>query len=675
MRKAGIILVLLLLVLSAAALPGAGAAGADPFTDSGALFDAVKEYIPGLTDVKQAKTAENAAVALYVRENRYGLEVLEYDPEAGFFTAARNDRMLPLTDDSMALLDDHAEEIAVHWERAGYAETEYLELGRNGGGAWLIREMDYSRTDESGITGFTCRLSEDGKTLEIREVYDPRIEWPADTDFTLEGFDRAAAHAVCERAAAVLNAAALSGRTEDGKGWRIIWDATEQYEPEIPEGFDCRMSDDMTRMSLFRFGPDGRTQEEWIFEWHGTWQLTAVRSTEPAYAAYPDGTLTRTESLTEITENAVWSRKWLKDGETGEILYTYRDVTYPNVLDSEALFLAEIRFDAPPVSAGGYSWSSSYGSYRDETLLPELFGVFFPDHTYVDGCLMEDGTLEFIGRKADGTLALLCGENAEGDRWEWAESTPLPEGAKFGYENFSDSVCLDAGNGRTAAHVRRVERGTWAVDYVNGLDFCTGPDWVGMYSAEDALFGTHPWGDITAIDWRTLPADEYRPRETKEEKAARLSGCTDRTDWAAPARDDPEALTELLVEAGNEKSLLGRFMNGTPLYVLQRGEEWTKVRIGHGSVGTMTGWMRTEYLAFGDDTLKVNRDAMRRACEQQLVHPASAVAGSRKGRTDTLSGWLVIGRAETDSRYVIVYDLRDGDVGMIPEEDLYGGNG
>ena len=313
-------------------------------------------------------------------------------------------------------------------------------------------------------------------------------------------------------------------------------------------------------------------------------------------------------------------------------------------------------------------------------LLQNLFQEFFPDYTCEDGYLQDDGTVIFIGRKADGTLVLLCGAEERKDGWEWVESSPLPEGTRIGDENITDAVNMNAWSGGAAVGVRRMERGRWGIYYVNSYDFFVGSDWVGMYGAEtDAqFFGTHAWGDITTIDWSTLPPEEYTGEETKEEKTARVSAFVDRTNWATPARGNPEETTELLSEKGNEDSLLGRFFDGTPLFVLDQEEEWTRVRIGHGEdIGVMTGWMRTEELAFGDNILHVDREAIRISSEQVLIHPAVQFIGSRAGRITAgqFSSCLVIGETETDRRYAIVYYLPDGDVGLIPMTSLGKGNG
>ena len=312
--------------------------------------------------------------------------------------------------------------------------------------------------------------------------------------------------------------------------------------------------------------------------------------------------------------------------------------------------------------------------------LQTLFQGYFPDYTYADGYLQDDETVIFIGRKPEGTLVLLCGAEESEDGWEWVESTPLPEGTRIGDENITDAVNMNAWNGGAAVGVRRMEKGRWGVSYVNSYDFFVGPDWVGMHGAEtDAqFFGTHAWGDVTTIDWSTIPPEEYTGKETKEERNSRISAYVDRTHWATPVHSDPEETTALLGEAGNEDSVLGKFYDGTPLFVLEQGGEWTKVKIGHGdNTGVMTGWMRTEDLAFGDNTLNVEREKIRISSEQVLIHPAEPFIGSRAGQITAaqFADCLVIGETETDQSYAVVYYLPDGDVGLIPASSLGEGNG
>ena len=295
----------------------------------------------------------------------------------------------------------------------------------------------------------------------------------------------------------------------------------------------------------------------------------------------------------------------------------------------------------------------------------------------MDGYIQEDRTLSFIVRKENEELVLLCGADEGDSGWEWVESTPLPEGTRFGDSNITDAVNMNAWQGGAAVGVRRYGKGKWGLSYVNSYDFFVGPDWIGMYGSEmnSQFFGTHAWGDITAIDWSSLPPEEFASMETKET----LSTMVDRTNWAVTAQNDPEATTKLLSEAGREDSLLGSFYNGTPLFVLEQEPEWTKVRIGSSdeSTGTMIGWMRTEDLAFGDDMLQVDREAIQIHSEKVLIHSVEPFIGSETGiiTATQFSECFVIGEAESEQKYAIVYFLKDGIVGLVPVTSLGNGNG
>ena len=91
----------------------------------------------------------------------------------------------------------------------------------------------------------------------------------------------------------------------------------------------------------------------------------------------------------------------------------------------------------------------------------------------------------------------------------------------------------------------------------------------------------------------------------------------------------------------------------------------------------MTGWMRTEDLVFGDNTLHVEREKIQISSEQMLIHPVESFISSRSGQLTEgeFSSCLIIGEAETDQKYAIVYYLPDGDVGLIPVTSLGNGNG
>ena len=628
-------------------------------------------------DARWAKTVPDTVIAIYGASPGFGVAILKNDPSTGFSVVEKNDQMIPTKDRSAtARLDDHTPEYSIEIGFEDPKENDYLTLHADDQESWKIVSLEYTISDGQEDKMVFCHLSDDGKTAVISPLVDPRIEWPVDQEFSFSGFNLVAAQELCENALAILKDPERSQATD--QGYRVVHVAMDHYEPEIPNRFNSRMDDEEDLLYLTREDQNGTIQTKWIFHWEEeaeAWILVRAEQIENTGTEYDEDAII-TEWITEITAEAVHTTKRLKDADTQQVLYTYWDAAYPNVLDQDRLLLKRFNFDTPPVNAEGYNWDRGYGAYADPSLLPKLYAKFFSGNQFVDGYLQEDKTLSFIVRKENGELVLFCGADEGEAGWEWVESSPLPEGTRFGDSNITDAVNMNAWQGGAAAGVRRYGKGRWGLSYVNSYDFFVGPDWIGMYGSEpnSQFFGTHAWGDITVIDWSSLPPEEFGVQETKET----LSAMVDRTGWAVTAQTDPDAATKLLVEAGREDSLLGNFYNGTPLFVLEQGSAWTKVRIGtDGKPGAMTGWMRTEDLAFGDHMLQVNRDAIQIHSEKVLIHPVVPFIGTESGimTAAQFSECLVIGEAESDQKYAIVYSLKDGNVGFVPITSLGNGNG
>ena len=628
-------------------------------------------------DARWAKTVPDTVIAIYGASPGFGVAILKNDPSTGFSVVEKNDQMIPTKDRSAtARLDDHTPEYSIEIGFEDPKENDYLTLHADDQGSWKIVSLEYTISDEQEDKMVFCHLSDDGKTAVISPLVDPRIEWPVDQEFSFSEFNLVAAQELCENALAILKDPERSQATD--QGYRVVHVAMDQYEPEIPSRFNSRMDDEEDLLYLTREDQNGTIQTKWIFHWEEeaeAWILVRAEQIENTGTEYDEDAII-TEWVTEITAEAVHTTKRLKDADTQQVLYTYWDAAYPNVLDQDRLLLKRFNFDTPPVNAEGYNWDRGYGAYADPSLLPKLYDRFFSGNQYVDGYIQEDRTLSFIVRKENGELVLFCGADEGEAGWEWVESTPLPEGTHFGDSNITDAVNMNAWNGGAAVGVRRYGKGKWGLSYVNSYDFFVGPDWIGMYGSEmnSQFFGSHAWGDITIIDWSSLPPEEFGSQETKE----MLSAMVDRTDWAVTAQNDPDGTTKLLAEAGSEEPSLGDFYNGTPLFVLEHGSEWTKVRIGSDeSTGAMIGWMRTEDLTFGDEMLQVNREAIQILSEKVLMHSVEPFIGSETGMITAaqFSECLVIGESESDQRYAIVYYLKNGSVGLVPITSLGNGNG
>lgn len=238
----------------------------------------------------------------------------------------------------------------------------------------------------------------------------------------------------------------------------------------------------------------------------------------------------------------------------------------------------------PHGHAGAWNWPGEYA-------LTQAAKELFPDYAYLDG--QADGDcLRFLLRRPDGKAVFVGVTQDDTGLFRTSESTPLPQDAQgyLGDENFTSALVIEWADGRRASLVLApYADGAW------GLRQCPhfagtqlGRNWM-QQEAGHRVFGAHPWSDVTAIDWATVPTDE---------KQLRASFVTD--GWATPNNPNPADRLHLRTEADRGAASLGKYYNGTPLQVLSRGDEWTKV-----DVCGATGYMMTKYLAFGEDMAAV----------------------------------------------------------------------
>lgn len=223
----------------------------------------------------------------------------------------------------------------------------------------------------------------------------------------------------------------------------------------------------------------------------------------------------------------------------------------------------------------------------DEALVASLL----PDRTLAEGTITTDGRqMRLLMRRPDGALVFVGCTLETSGRWTTFESTPLPEGTILGVENFVHALGIPSGTYYTSVEVSPFADGRWGVSMIMprggaGL-FRLGRNWLlgdGQHAVQAAI-GSHPWSDLSVIDWHALPV-------SFADASARL----DTSDWAVVCNPDPEDRLHLRARADKSSASLGKYYNRTPVRVLQRGSTWTKV-----AIGSVQGWMMTEYLTFGE---------------------------------------------------------------------------
>jgi SH3 domain protein len=228
-----------------------------------------------------------------------------------------------------------------------------------------------------------------------------------------------------------------------------------------------------------------------------------------------------------------------------------------------------------------HSWLSD-----EATALAAL--ELFPGDTYLGGCAGSE-QLQFFLQRPNGERVIASCRFEEKGGWKLTISTPLPEGTTYGLENFSSSLVI----GDLLVGISPVDDTTCGVTFIyNTADNCSGEcmfnlgkNWItsDVPNGYGNCFGDHPWGDITVIDWNSLP-------HSFEEALLRL----DTSDWAVVNNPNPADRLHLRVKADRSAKSLGKYYNGTPVRILETKGEWV-----HVDVFGVTGWMMKEYLVFG----------------------------------------------------------------------------
>lgn len=309
-------------------------------------------------------------------------------------------------------------------------------------------------------------------------------------------------------------------------------------------------------------------------------------------------------------------------------------------------------------------------SYTHSWMAEEAYALaaeeLFPEYIYLGGCA-EKNHLEFFLQNAQGELLIAASRYDEQKGWKSVLSTPLPEGTRYGYENFTSSLVI----GDLLVNIAPMDQQTYGVSFIyDGGDhgegesmFQLGKNWI-CYDVPVGygnVYGDHPWGDITMIDWTALP-------HSFEEALAGL----DSSRWAVVNNPNPEDRLHLRTKADKHAQSLGKYYNGTPVRVLEEKRDWVRVNIFG-----VEGWMMKRYLAFGDQGRKVEAVfPSRMPLEEKKDHfiydspQKRNLIGNCKGLYGSA---LVLGIVEDQWYHVWFPDSMES--GYILQEEWFEGNG
>ena len=206
----------------------------------------------------------------------------------------------------------------------------------------------------------------------------------------------------------------------------------------------------------------------------------------------------------------------------------------------------------------------------------------------------------------------------------------------------------------------------------NAETFYFMPD--GIFDSASYTFGRNDgaiYGDLPGLSLDSL--DFAAIKSCLDDPAAMIDGSS----YALVSNPDPADRLHLRAKPDKSSASLGKFYNRTPVRILERQGDWTRVRIGCGG-HVLEGWMMTEFLAF--DTSE--KAALACAFPQLFftdVYYSGGVPllkspdGKSTGLTASPETMIFVLGVVGDDWYIV--QLRDGSVGYIPQSVLFEGNG
>jgi len=293
---------------------------------------------------------------------------------------------------------------------------------------------------------------------------------------------------------------------------------------------------------------------------------------------------------------------------------------------------------------------------------PAMIAALLPGYTLVEG--IDDSTeLRLLMRNAENELVFIGGVKSADSTWRFTESTPLPEGTILGVENFTHSLGIPNGKYYDAVSVHPYADGTWGVSLVMPDDgmIIMGKNHINPEDEVHDIFGTfgsHPWSDISAMSWDSLPA-------SYEEAVARVN----QDNWAVVNNPNPEDRLHLRVSPDKEAASLGKYYNRTPVQIRKRGKDWCAV-----TVCGVEGYMMTRYLAIGADMDAVEYAGPWRSRKEHLneVRLYDKPRASSAFVMNKLSWFYVMGVA---GEFYHVWLPDTEEYGYVRMDDLWEGNG
>lgn len=456
------------------------------------------------------------------------------------------------------------------------------------------------------------------------------------------------------------SAAAVLGRDDE----RILciaekrsgeWVVVVDNDKAIPDGIMPNILMDTDDALYWSYRTETYHYSYSSFRVKGVWAVPSCIRSE----IVPEGTEIYEEAEHRL-ENGLLSFAVYRCDENGNILSRKQAGPYPAAWAMQYDTLAAYDDSVFPNAANtrGANWLNWASLFQCAIEIA-------PEYTFIEGAATDDG-LQLLVEAADGTLRMITWSMTDGGPVTNV-SSPLPAGTV--YNDIHAYIHMPDGK---SAVLGAAQDGAWQVKSVftgDGAVIRLGRGWLtdDLWYGGKLYVGDHPWEGLD-LDWSTLPA-------TIDGAAAMLYA----NDWAVVNNPDPADRLHLRERANRSSRSVGKFYNGTPVEVLKRSGEWTRVRIPSG----LTGWMKTEYLAFGRDAWEICNAFLHlltvETADEFPVWKAEHVA--LDGQLKPGGDWqvsrneliFIIGIADDDLYYVWFPDLETG--GCMRQNDFWEGNG
>lgn len=266
--------------------------------------------------------------------------------------------------------------------------------------------------------------------------------------------------------------------------------------------------------------------------------------------------------------------QWILEDEEGNLIEQAADQSLPASWMADMTTLQDFDLSRFPV----LGYTEYEGQWPNRPFIAQAAAALMPDYTFLSGSYVS-GRLQFLMQKPNGSKVFVGVDEDEGPL-RLTESTPLPQDVYYGVENFSNSlgwfedVCVTLGKYNSGDK-------RWGVCSTGERSF--GPRCVQSDENYKLLyFGSHPWSDVTKIDWTTLP-------KTLEEAKNRING----RGYAMVKNPDPADRLHLRTEPDKSAASLGKYYTGTPVRVIRVQGDWVQTE-----VFGRRGWMMKKYLDF-----------------------------------------------------------------------------